>query len=49
MFYMLANIHHQIATDEVLPPLDRFWYYLGPAFQDPESGSILPARAGAPC
>jgi hypothetical protein len=29
MFYMLANIHHQIATSEVLPPPDRFyWYYL---------------------
>ena len=28
MFYMLANIHHQIATIEVLPPHDRFWYYL---------------------
>ena len=28
MFYMLANVHHQIATGEVLPPLDHFWYYL---------------------
>jgi hypothetical protein len=28
MFYMLTNIHHQIATGEVLPPLERFWYYL---------------------
>ena len=28
MFYMLANIHHQITTGEVLPPPDRFWYYL---------------------
>jgi hypothetical protein len=28
MFYMLANVHHQIIIDEVLPPLDRFWYYL---------------------
>jgi hypothetical protein len=28
MFYMLANIHHQIATSEELPPLDRFWYHL---------------------
>jgi hypothetical protein len=28
MFYMLANIHHQIATGEELPPLDRFWYHL---------------------
>jgi hypothetical protein len=27
MFYMLANVHHQITTSEVLPPLDRFWYY----------------------
>jgi hypothetical protein len=24
MFYMLANIHHQIATGEVLSPPDRF-------------------------
>ena len=28
MFYMLANVHHHIATGEVLPPPDRFWYYL---------------------
>ena len=28
MFYMLANVHHQIATGEVLPPPDRSWYYL---------------------
>jgi hypothetical protein len=28
MFYMLANVHYQIATSEVLPPPDRFWYYL---------------------
>jgi hypothetical protein len=28
MFYMLANIHHQITTGEVLPPPDRFWNYL---------------------
>jgi hypothetical protein len=28
MFYMLANVHHQIATGEVLPPPDRFWHYL---------------------
>ena len=28
MFYMLTSIHHQIATGEVLPPPDRFWYYL---------------------
>jgi hypothetical protein len=28
MFYMWANIHHQMATGEVLLPLDRFWYYL---------------------
>jgi hypothetical protein len=28
MFYMLANIHHQIATSEALPLLERFWYYL---------------------
>ena len=27
MFYMLANIHHQITTDEVLPPPDHLWYY----------------------
>jgi hypothetical protein len=25
---MLANVHHQIATGEVLPPPNRFWYYL---------------------
>jgi hypothetical protein len=28
MFYMLANVHHQIAIGEVLPPHNRFWYYL---------------------
>ena len=28
MFYMLANIHHQITIGEVLPPPNRFWYYL---------------------
>jgi hypothetical protein len=28
MFYMLANIHHHIATGEVLLLLQRFWYYL---------------------
>ena len=28
MFYMLANVHHQIATGEVLPSPDRFWHYL---------------------
>jgi hypothetical protein len=28
MFYMLADIHHQITTGEVLPPPDHFWYYL---------------------
>jgi hypothetical protein len=28
MFYMLANIHHQITTNEMLPSPDRFWYYL---------------------
>ena len=28
MFYMLANVHHQIATSEVLPLPDHFWYYL---------------------
>jgi hypothetical protein len=28
MFYMLANVYHQIATSEVLPPPDHFWYYL---------------------
>ena len=28
MFYMLANVHHQIATGEVLLPPNRFWYYL---------------------
>jgi hypothetical protein len=24
MFYMLANVHHQITTGEVLPPPDHF-------------------------
>ena len=28
MFYMLSNVHHQIATGEMLPPPDNFWYYL---------------------
>jgi hypothetical protein len=28
MFYMLANVHHQITTGEVLPPPNRFWHYL---------------------
>ena len=28
MFYMLANIHYQITTGELLPPLNRSWYYL---------------------
>ena len=28
MFYMLANVHHQITTGEVLPSPDRFWYNL---------------------
>jgi hypothetical protein len=28
MFYMLANVHHQITSGEVLPPSDHFWYYL---------------------
>ena len=28
MFYMLANIHHQITIGQVLPPPDHFWYYL---------------------
>ena len=28
MFYMLANVHHQITTGEVLPPPDRYWYNL---------------------
>jgi len=28
MFYMLANVHHQIATGEVLPSPEHFWYYL---------------------
>ena len=28
MFYMLANVHHQIATGEVLSPPYRLWYYL---------------------
>ena len=28
MVYMLANVHHQITTGEVLPPPDHFRYYL---------------------
>jgi hypothetical protein len=28
MFYMLANIHHQITTGEVLLPPDCVWYYI---------------------
>jgi hypothetical protein len=28
IFYRLANVHHQITTGEVLPPLEHFWYYL---------------------
>jgi len=28
MFYMLANVHHQIATDEGLTLPNCFWYYL---------------------
>jgi hypothetical protein len=28
MFYMLANIHYQIATSEVLTPPEHFWHYL---------------------
>jgi hypothetical protein len=28
MFYMMANVHHQITTGEVLPSPDCFWYYL---------------------
>ena len=49
MFYMLANVHHQIATNEVLPPVDHFWYYLSDLpFWDPKCGSILSARARAP-
>jgi hypothetical protein len=28
MLYMLANVHYQIATGEVLPPPDCFLYYL---------------------
>jgi hypothetical protein len=27
MFYMLANVLHQITNGEVLPPPNRFWYY----------------------
>jgi len=26
--YMLANVHYQIVTGEVVSPPDRFWYYL---------------------
>lgn len=28
MFYMLASVHYQIATGEVLSPPDCFWYFL---------------------
>jgi hypothetical protein len=28
MFYVLANVHHQIAIREVLPPPHHFWYCL---------------------
>ena len=28
MFYMLANIHHQVATREALLLPHRFWYCL---------------------
>ena len=28
MFHMLANVHHQITTGDVLLPPDCFWYYL---------------------
>jgi hypothetical protein len=28
MFYMLANVHYQIATSEVLPSPKHFWCYL---------------------
>ena len=28
IFYMLANVHQQITTGEVLPPPERFLYYL---------------------
>ena len=28
MFYMLGNVHHKITTHKVLPPPNRFWYYL---------------------
>jgi hypothetical protein len=28
MFYILANVHYQIATGEVLPLPERFWYYI---------------------
>jgi hypothetical protein len=28
MFHMLANVHHQINTSEVLLSPDCFWYYL---------------------
>jgi hypothetical protein len=27
MFYMLANVLHQITNGEVLPPPNHFWYY----------------------
>ena len=28
IFYMLANVHYQIITGEVVSPPDRLWYYL---------------------
>ena len=28
MFYMLANVHHQVTTREVLLLPNHFWYYL---------------------
>jgi hypothetical protein len=28
MFYMLANIHHQIVAEDELPPPHCFWYVL---------------------
>ena len=28
MFYILTKVHYQIAACEVLPPPNRFWYYM---------------------
>jgi hypothetical protein len=40
MFYMLANVRHQIAIGEVLLPHQCFWYIL-PNLRDPEHFSVI--------